>query len=659
MRFRSSPSAPAGPAIPIFRIAGISIASQLWDNALDMWSRLSQTSARQGRWLLKRILPGFSSPFLWSPLGRQLLAAILAVSTLLACVTTSIQLLWEYRTDVGDIDSTFQQIQQAYSRTLATAIWNFDYETIRTTLDGIASLSTIESAAIHTNEDRDFFSGARREDHQLIKVESRLALVHNGETRPMGTLVLAASRTQLFHRLMSKALLILLVQTLKTFLVSLAVLTVVDFLLNRHLRALAADVGRLDPHRSTAPLKLARRKREDELEALVQAFNDMQERLQASLTKRRELDEQLNQARRMEALGRLAGGVAHDFNNILGAIQARSELLESKLEATPQLLRHVTAIKNAVETAAAFTRKLILFAKPGNRTPAVVDFGAAVSQMLQLLSLRFSNKTCQIRLHQELPVETLPVKAASGDIETLVMNLVENACDAMPHGGTLTISLRRINPHLVELVVADTGEGISAEHLPHVFEPFYTTKPAGRGTGLGLSISHAAVKQMGGQIEIQSEPGRGTTVRVTLPSCMNEPVKPQIHLPAKMQGRHVLLVDDEPGMLASFSEILQGLGCHVTPQNNPHQALEFFRGHPDKFDLVLADIRMPGLSGVELFRSIRELRPGQKVVLMSGFADENIPALLQDGLTAFLEKPCTREELETCLAHHLPPEPAR
>ncbi|HEY3123262.1 MAG TPA: PAS domain S-box protein [Thermoanaerobaculia bacterium] len=401
--------------------------------------------------------------------------------------------------------------------------------------------------------------------------------------------------------------------------------------------------------------------------------HDISERKKSEEEKRR-LQEQLVQAQKMEAVGQLAGGIAHDFNNLLTAITGYSELLLGELPPEDLRRSHADEIRKAGERAASLTQQLLAFSRRQVLEPKVFDVNIVVSDIERMLRRLIGE-------HIELKTPKAPdlwkVKADPGQIEQAILNLVLNARDAMPSGGTLAIETS--NAQLDEsftrnhvptqpgpyvcVAVSDTGVGISDDVKARLFEPFFTTKERGKGTGLGLSTTYGIVKQSGGYLWCDSEVGRGTTFRVLLPR-VEEPVsqaEERKPLPPIHPGDEtLLLVEDEPEVRSLVQRILKTQGYTVVTAANPDEALAVAREFKGPIQLMVTDVVMPGMSGLQLAERLAPTRPDMRVLFMSGYTNDAIghQGVLDPG-TAFLQKPFTpnalarkvREVLDTAPRH--------
>ena len=376
----------------------------------------------------------------------------------------------------------------------------------------------------------------------------------------------------------------------------------------------------------------------DKITGRVISFRDV--------TQAHELQSELNQAQKMEAVGRLAGGVAHDFNNVLMLISGyASQLLEDpSLSESSRSLGH--QLVTATNRAAALTRQLLAFSRKHPVSFQVVDVNVIVSEMQSMLGRLLSDG---VRLNLNVQPGTLPVFADRAQIELMIVNLALNARDAMPHGGILSISTTaetldsegadalKISTNYVVLQVSDTGHGMTPEISAHIFEPFFTTKDVGKGTGLGLSTVYGIVEQAGGHITVESEPGSGTVFRVYFPRA-DQPVsineaKPA---PAPEKGHEtILLVEDEEGIRTMTRTYLQGLGYKVLEAENGTHALRVSREYDGVIQLLISDILMPEMRGDDLARQISAERPDILTIFISGYA--NVHEL--DPKYTVLEKP--------------------
>jgi len=379
-------------------------------------------------------------------------------------------------------------------------------------------------------------------------------------------------------------------------------------------------------------------------------------------TGRRLLEEQFRQAQKLEAVGRLAGGVAHDFNNILTAIMGHAQFLKMRIPPSERAAADVDEVLKAAARAAALTRQLLAFSRQQVLDPQGIDLNTVIADLEKMLRrLIGEDVDLVIQRAANLGLTT----ADRGQIEQVVMNLVVNARDAMPEGGRLTIetanveigqeltggSIQLAPGRYVMLAVSDSGIGMTPEVRARAFEPFFTTKEVGQGTGLGLSTVHGIVTQSGGSIDIYSEAGHGTTFKIYLPlaESQSSTVSAQAEAAEPPRGGEtILIVEDEIGVRHVVAHSLELLGYNVIEASDGTEAIAIAERSEQSVDLLITDVVMPAMNGTELAQRVASLRPGLRVLLMSGYADR---ALIHRGLReqngSFLQKPFTPEALAT------------
>jgi len=395
------------------------------------------------------------------------------------------------------------------------------------------------------------------------------------------------------------------------------------------------------------------------------------------ITERKQLETQLQQARRMEAIGRLAGGIAHDFNNLLTIIKGYTELALNRPKISPELQADVERIEDASERASTLVRQLLAFSRRQVLQPKLLDLNSIVMGLDKLLR-RLMDEAIQMSTVPGKNIGT--IKADPGQMEQVIMNLVVNARDAMPNGGRLTVETANVEldaayasdhatvkpGQYVMLAVSDTGTGMSPETVAHIFEPFYTTKESGRGTGLGLSTVYGIVKQSGGYVWVYSEVGRGSSFKVYLPRVEEaaEALGAVKVASGKEKGSEtILLVEDEAQVRELVRMTLSEKGYTVLVASSPEDAESVCAKHGTEIHLLLTDLIMPGATGRELAKRLTARHPKMRVLYMSGYTfgittQTGMPSgLLEDGV-AFLQKPFTpsalgekvREALDRSLA---------
>ena len=376
------------------------------------------------------------------------------------------------------------------------------------------------------------------------------------------------------------------------------------------------------------------------------------------ITERRRLETQLSEARRLEALGRLAGGVAHDFNNMLSVMSGYAELLEEQLPIEGGARSDLQEIKRAATRATVLTRQLLAFGRRQMLQPRTIDLNHVVAHTETFLGRVLGE---HITLQLSLAPGSLWVEADPSQIEQVLLNLASNAHDAIDGSGVVQISTksrtlargwaqeRGLPPGpAAELAVRDTGRGMDPETLQRIFEPFFTTKAVGEGTGLGLATVYGIVKQSGGHIDAASTPGQGSLFRLILP-IVREPAvteEPPVAPPAEGGSETILLVEDERAVATLAESLLQRMGYRVMTAFSAAEAITMASGFSGGIDLVLTDVVMPGASGHELVQKLRASRPTIKVLYMSGYpADAVVRHGVEEGEVPFLQKPFTMASL--------------
>jgi len=367
------------------------------------------------------------------------------------------------------------------------------------------------------------------------------------------------------------------------------------------------------------------------------------------------LQKQLQQSQKMEAIGVLAGGVAHDFNNLLTVIQGNSELAALKAGGEQSLVKNIDQIQQAAERAANLTGQLLLMSRRQPMEFGDVNVNESVRNLLRMLERLIGEN---IAIETELASDLWKVRGDTGNVEQVILNLAVNARDAMPEGGTLTVRTQNVTleerdsrnfadfkpGRFVCLSVEDTGTGMDKSTVEHIFEPFFSTKEAGRGTGLGLSVVYGIVSQHEGYIDVHSKPNEGTLFEVFLPALLKTAsAEAPGEVPARGargKGERILLVEDEAGVRDFAGLALRSSGYHVTEAVSAEEAVEVFTRKQGRFDLVFSDVVLAGKSGVQLAEEIRSLSPSTPVLLTSGYTDDRSQlAEIRKRDLPFLQKP--------------------
>jgi PAS domain S-box-containing protein len=377
------------------------------------------------------------------------------------------------------------------------------------------------------------------------------------------------------------------------------------------------------------------------------------------VTARMHLEEQLRNAQQLEAIGRLAGGVAHDFNNILSIIMGHGELMLANASADAQARNGLEQIRRAAERAAALTQQLLAFSRKQVLQPKVMDLNEAVAEVQKMLTRVIGE---DIELVASLHPSLASVRVDPGQVEQVLMNLAINARDAMPHGGKILMETANVDVNgerardldlsagrYVMLQVSDTGHGMDAATLGHIFEPFFTTKKMGKGTGLGLATVYGIVKQSGGSIQVESQAGKGSKFRIYLPAADGGIRKrPETVAGELVVGgtETILVVEDEVDLRELTRIFLEGYGYRVLQASSAEQAIEAAERFSERIDLLLTDVIMPGMSGRRLAEEVLSRRPQTRIVYMTGYTDDMVVQhrVLEPGVQ-LLQKPFSKVEL--------------
>ncbi len=359
-----------------------------------------------------------------------------------------------------------------------------------------------------------------------------------------------------------------------------------------------------------------------------------------------ESEAQLRQAQKMEALGRLAGGIAHDMNNILTVVFGHLSIARRRIDRGDECRDSIDLIGKAAEKGAALTTQLLAFSRKQVVRPGVVDPSEVVAGTVRMLGRVLGE---DVRIVTRFSTDRGLVRVDRGQLEQALLNLAVNARDAMPDGGALTISVESA-PRDVVLSIADDGQGMTPEVKAHCFEPFFTTKESGKGTGLGLATVYGVVEQSNGRIEVDSEPGRGTSFRITLPRV--EPASPPaaaaaLPKPPQRGTGTILLVEDEPEIRSLTSAILRERGYSVREAGSAEEALDLFAAPGgSSIDLLVTDVVLPGMSGLVLYERLSSSRPGLVCLCTTGYSERRIESReAENGRLHVLSKPFTPDAL--------------
>lgn len=381
------------------------------------------------------------------------------------------------------------------------------------------------------------------------------------------------------------------------------------------------------------------------------------------------LEQELHHAQKMDAVGRLAGGIAHDFNNLLAGIMGYADIMRRRLSGeSADKIDVVRKIIDTAQQASNLTAQLLAFARKGKYSVEIVDLKKIIEDVIDLLEHSIDRRISIVKIFDE--EHTVSVKGDRSQLQSALLNLGLNARDALPEGGTITFSLQRCAVEsdasdrktgekkecaaYAEISVEDDGVGMNEQTRSQIFEPFFTTKKTGKGTGLGLASVYGTVKLHRGSIDLWSDQGKGTRFTIRLPLTDDAPVEKTVPVETNaddVAGGKILVVDDEDIVREMVEDALSDAGYSVTTKVDGSEALEWFRENGADCDLVMLDMTMPGLNGVDCFRGIRSVKPQQKVIIVSGHAQDcDIDMLMNEGANAFLQKPFKLNILDKMVA---------
>ena len=613
---------------------------------------------------------------------------ILLFSSFFTILASGLQLLQAYQQDVKLIHGRMELIRHSYLDSLASSVWEVDKDQITIQLKGILSLNDI--VFVHLEEPTKELSFSMGSQTGKNIISRKFPLTHAlsaTQTVQLGSLSVIATLENVHHRILNKVLLILATQTVKTFCVSLGIFFIIYSMLTRHLSTIAHYSRGLNSTNLDTPLVLNRKKsrqdQQDELDQVVNASNEMRLNLQHEMAEkekvemernkseaqRHKLEKRIRQAQKMEAIGTLAGGIAHDFNNILFPLMGFAEMLQEDLPPDSPLQENIKEIFLASSRAKELVSQILTFSHQHEQALKPLRIQDILKEALKLIGPSIP-KT--IRIHTDIDPDCGVVLADSTQIHQVIMNLATNAYHAMqPSGGQLTISLKQrqieshpmgftqLNPgpHAL-LKITDTGTGITQELMDKIFDPYFTTKPQDKGTGLGLSVVQGIVNSCKGEIHIYTEPGKGTEIHIYLPiikQALDEEKTPALKvIPGGME--HILLVDDEKAIIRLETMMLERLGYRITSRTNSLEALEVFKATPDEFDLILSDMTMPDLTGLQLAQAIKKIRPDIPFMICSGFSEQiSNESVNELGIQGYVAKPLEKRVLAQAIREVLDP----
>ncbi len=599
------------------------------------------------------------------PLLNKMIFHLFIFGVIMTISLTGLRMYLTYTHEVKALSRYLDNIENSQLQVLANNVWKFNDEMITIQLDSIVQQNDIVYVELDTLNDR-YQAGTKPvKTDGLLSKEFKLHFNFRGEELPIADFVIYATTDNIKNHLIEQLPAIIAVEFIKVVIVCAFALFLFYFYFNRHLLQITEFTKNIDFHNLGKPLLLSDKRQHpdnpDELDRIVSALNGMSQRLQDDIALKEKLEEELQQSQKMEAIGTLAGGIAHDFNNILSAIYGYTELASLHLDNREKLQQDLDRVRQAAERAKSLIQQILTFSRKSGQNKYSIKLSLIVEEAIKLVR---SSLPATIEIRQQISAQEQTVFADSTQIHQIILNLCTNAHHAMQEtGGIIGITLKQqeISPddHVpgaelptgtyLELEVSDNGSGMDEATKEKIFEPYFTTKTAGAGTGLGLAMVHGIVREHDGFIQVDSEPGRGTTFRVYLPVIDSPAVvtTPDIK-PSETEnsGQHILFVDDEETILTVAKEAFPEFGYKITTFSHPEEALASFRQDPGQFDLLITDMTMPQMTGVELAQKVMAQNARLPIILCSGYSTLIDRDSARDiGIREYVSKPVTAAKL--------------
>jgi len=582
-------------------------------------------------------------------LKLKLLFSTLVVCSLIVLVISFVDLLQFRDAEKKRIEREFSNFAQGPQKTIREAVWRYDWDMVGIILASQTS-STISYVQVCDNKVSKCLEFGSRDLTPYMEFDAPIIYNDTSHGKPVdiGRIYLQSHYETFPVHIYSDLPKLLLTNVLSVFSIALILFYLFYRQVVKRLLALEQYTRKIDLQQLGSlppPITGESGHGRDEIDLLGDAVNGLVEKTKDELERRQSLENQLNQAQKMEALGNLAGGIAHDFNNILAAILGIAELSLIKSKPGTEIAGNLEKIISAGQRAKNLTSQILVFSRKRDESPQeVLNLAVVVEEALQLIR---ASLPASIRLETDLDAN-LRTKGDSNRLHQVIMNVITNAKQAIGERcGSIRISLRKVSlaqeqaeqlalpaGGYCRLDIIDNGSGMPGEILSRIFEPFFTTKQTGKGTGMGLAVVHGIVKSHSGAIGVESREGRGTTVSIYLPHTEMFAVAEELaeDIPQGC-GQNIVVVDDESQVLETGKAILQNLGYRVTGFCDPHEALNYLvDGGPA--ELLITDLTMPGMSGVELAGLVKAGRPATPVLLWTGYEDDAASESLANGLLA-------------------------
>ncbi len=605
--------------------------------------------------------------WLKSKIGRRFALYVAFIGVMMAMALSCIISYQQYQHRVSFLEKELDNIVATNKSFIEESLWILDTRLLSIVTQGFLVNDYIVFAQIADENEKTIVSYGMLDIDNVIMKTIPLYHQDEGQNIFLGKLTIAASKLSAFREAKSSIMITLFQSLLLMSIISLSIILIFWYLVSRHLITIQRYTRRITFKKQQEPLILDRpvnkRTKDDELASTVDAINFMYSKaieayrkLEYETSEKIKLEQQLRHVQKMESIGRLAAGIAHDYNNVLSVIIGYSDLLLATIPPNDPIREKIKFIHDSGSKAATLTRQLLAFSRKQVLEKRVISINTIIRNFIKILDKIVGE---DIVITTYLSEENCTVEADPGQIEQIIMNLVVNAKDAMPNSGEIIIETAAIqldqhyvNKHIevkpgqyVLMAISDTGEGVDKDVLSKIFDPFFTTKERGKGTGLGLATVYGIVKQHDGYIFAYSEKNRGTTFKIYLPACKKTAEETESKFAAKVlpQGKEtILIVDDNISIRQLIVETLKQLGYNCLQAESGKDAINILRQYSGEVHLLLTDVVMPGMSGRALAETIRKERPEMKVIFMSGYT-ENIIAhhgVLEQGIN-YISKPIT------------------